>query len=71
MCRDTLQQTKKNHKDDLVLICPPPPGVQLQHGYTLGGAVEMRGRAAPARGLQALCGPPQRGTPGPGAHDDP
>lgn len=55
-----------------VLPNPPhPPPVELQHGYTLRSAVEMRGRAAAPRRLQALCAPPQCGTSGPGAHDDP
>lgn len=46
---------------------------RLQHGYALGSTVEVRGRAAPSGGLEALGGPaPQRHpAPGPRAHDDP
>lgn len=41
--------------------------VELQHGYTLGGTVEVCGRAAPSGGLETLGRPAQRGVPGPGA----
>ncbi len=44
---------------------------ELQHGYALGGAVEMCGCAAAPGGLEALGGPAQRRAPGPGAHDHP
>lgn len=43
---------------------------RLQHGYALRRAVEMRGRAAAAGGLEALCGSAHPGAPASGSHDD-
>lgn len=43
---------------------------ELQHGYALGGAVEVRGGAAAPGGFETLGGPSQGRSSGPGAHHD-